>query len=290
MSKLKIITVVALVVVISASMFSSCKKDGVYNPKKKINKIYSQNSKGEKILSETWTWDNDKLMRIDYGGGFEVFEYDKDKLIKFTYNNGNYEKYTYNGSKIDKVELWNKEGNDVLIEYKFEYTENKISKISSKCYISFDDMETSLNNQKNNALRFVLPEQIANIISIPFENKLKNRKTSETVSITMELTWKGDNIEKVIYISNYNSLNLSSTEIFHYTYDNKLNPMYGYLNGRTDATSKNNVKKMIMTDGNEPSLEEEYSYVYDGKFPTEITRTQTLGTHKSTSVTYYEYK
>ena len=293
MSKIKVITVVALVAVMSAGMFSACKKDGVYNPKKKISKIYEQNDNGEKELSETWTWDGNKLARIDYANGnFNVFEYEKDRLINITDRNGNYQKYVYDGSKIDKIQEWSKDGSVLYMEYKFEYKGNKISKITTESSIDFGDfddmyMETSSKSQKSNALRFVLPEQIADIASTELKNNLKSQKALGTISITMELTWKGNNIEKATLTNSTLNIPIST----QFTYDNKSNPMYGFLTGETvGTTSKNNPKKVTITIAGMPMAEQNYSYEYDGNFPTKITATQTSDAETETSVGYIEYK
>ena len=293
MSKLKIITVVALVAVMSAGTFNACKKDGVYNPKKKISKMYDEDFNGEKVLSETWTWDGNKLARIDYpNGDFNVFEYDKDRLINITDKNGNYQKYIYDGSKIDKIQEWSKDGSVLYMEYKFEHKGNKISKITSESSIEdfdFEDFvypETSSKSLKSNALRFVLPEQIANITSAELKNNIKSQKVLGKISISIELTWKGNNIEKAT-LTNNSGLNIPIS--IQLTYDNKSNPMYGLFTGETIVTSKNNVKKMTLTMAGIPITEIDCSYEYEGNFPTKIT-TQTSGTDVETSVGHIEYK
>ena len=292
MRKFKIITVVSLMVIISAATFSSCKKDGVYKPKKKVSKIYEQNLNGEKKLSETWIWDNDKLSRIDYeNGDFDVFEYEKDRLITVTEKDGNYQKYIYSGSKIDEIQYWYKNDDVMYVMYKFEYKGNKLSQITlGYGGILLNDlkgMETSIKNQKSNALRYILPEQIAGIVSIPFEKQLKSRKALEPLSI-MKIIWKGNNIEQVTF----GNKNIEVGAISKYTYDNKLNPMYGLLIEESVISSKNNIKKFTLTNsyGLGDTIEQEYSYMYDGDFPTEVTIKQTIGNIKSTSIIYYEYK
>ena len=57
-------------------VFSSCKKediDGVYDPKKKIDRIYKENLNGEKYLVELWNWDKKQLKSID--------QYDSDGKV-----------------------------------------------------------------------------------------------------------------------------------------------------------------------------------------------------------------
>ena len=74
-------------------VFSSCKKedvDGVYDPKKKIDRIYKENLNGEKYLVELWNWDKKQLKSID--------QYDSDGKV---YNT---ETYSYNDNgQIESV-------------------------------------------------------------------------------------------------------------------------------------------------------------------------------------------
>ena len=44
---------IALVACMVAFAFTSCQKDGVYKPKKKISKIYTSKDGGDRILQET---------------------------------------------------------------------------------------------------------------------------------------------------------------------------------------------------------------------------------------------
>ena len=55
----KILTILAIACV--AFIFAGCQKDGVYNPSKKISKIYYTSTSGNKSLQEIWTW-NGKLL------------------------------------------------------------------------------------------------------------------------------------------------------------------------------------------------------------------------------------
>ena len=54
--------------------FNACKKDGVYNPSKKVSKIYTEvylyDSAGSvtcsiPVLSENYTWDKNRLKELD---------------------------------------------------------------------------------------------------------------------------------------------------------------------------------------------------------------------------------
>ena len=72
------------------ALFISCdKKEGVYNPSKKIQKIYTVED-GDKELSEVWHWDGKVLTSIDYIDDMyattATFSYDKNnRMIFFNY-------------------------------------------------------------------------------------------------------------------------------------------------------------------------------------------------------------
>ena len=53
MKRIHVFLAVATMAVITTGMFSSCKKDGVYNPKKKISRVSAQYSGGDKNLAST---------------------------------------------------------------------------------------------------------------------------------------------------------------------------------------------------------------------------------------------
>ena len=101
-----------------AVSLTSCHKDGVYNPKEKISRIYYQGSgqSAEKQLSELWNWDGKKLSTITYYyntgeiEGTEKFSYDGKRLSRIDYisdfGDGSYLLFTYDGRKLDKVEVY----------------------------------------------------------------------------------------------------------------------------------------------------------------------------------------
>jgi hypothetical protein len=277
-----------ITLILSMICLTSCKKDGVYNPKKKISKIFYQYSGGTKQLNETWTWDKNKLSKIDYGSGYyERFEYDKNQISKIIDSDGDYQKFTYDGSKINKIEFYY--GNTLYEAYKFEHNGNKISKITIEEY-DYDDYEyasKSIKNSKRNILRFILPEQFCEKIEKSLSQK-KNRKAMETYTTTLKLTWKGNNVEEIVYEDMYD--NELYAETSKYTYDKKKNPFDGLLSEIEDSFSKNNVTKMTTTDTDNNYWEYEYSYSYDGNFPKEVTQIYRSGSYTNTSMTYYEYE
>ncbi len=271
--------------------FTSCKKDGVYNPKKKISKIFHQYSGSDKQLSETWTWNKNQLSKIDYqSGNYEIFEYDKKQISKIIDNDGNYQKFTYDGSKINKIEYYY--NNTLSSAYKFEHKGNKISKITMEeyDYDDYDDYEStskSIKSSKRNILRFILPGQSCENIEKSLSQK-KSRKAMETYTTTLKLTWDGNNVEEVVL--GQSSDDEFYSETYKYTYDKKKNPFDGLLSMVEGSLSKNNVTKLTMTGTGNDSWEYEYSYSYDGDFPKEETEVYREGSYTSTHMTYYEYE
>ena len=71
-------------------LLSSCQREPIYNPNKKISKIYYKSSYDSSLLlSETWVWDKDLLKEIHFGEDSRVmrFTYDKKRLTSVQYSN-----------------------------------------------------------------------------------------------------------------------------------------------------------------------------------------------------------
>jgi hypothetical protein len=272
--------------------FTSCKKDGVYHPKKKISKIFNQRSGYNKTLDETWTWDKNQLSKIDYGkGSYQKFEYDKKRISKIIDSDGEYMRFIYDGSKISRIEYYD-EDNTLDLNIKFEHKGNKISKITEEYYYNYDPYSSKSAKKKTSILRFILPEKIAGDIAA-FKSQKKNRKAIETDISTYVLTWKGDNIEKIVYENIDEEDHEVHAVTYKYTYDKKKNPFCEFLYEWGDplGSSKNNVTKESVVDSDNYFWECESSYTYDKNYPKEITSVYRYdGSYTSTYVTFYEYE
>ena len=81
--------------------FTSCQKDGVYTPKKKISEIYYKYSSGNKTLEERWHWNGNLLEKVQYFWGGEngtvFYKYEKKRLIEITDGTESY-KFIYDRS------------------------------------------------------------------------------------------------------------------------------------------------------------------------------------------------
>ncbi len=284
---------ILVVLLASVVMFSSCEKEGVYKPKEKISRIFTQYGSNAKKLSQTWTWDGNLLSRITYSGGaYRDFQYDGSRLVSVRYISGSYTYKTdfiYDGNKLSKIQEYSSDG---LLDYEYTITHDgkKISQINVTEYYYYDDEYKS--TRKSSALDILFPNSVINkdfnkIASKRSENKVASKSAVETYTWSYKFEWDKDNLSKMIYEETYDGEFWSETN--EYTYDDKLNPYYGSMYEIWNPevlTSKNNVVKEVSTDSDGDYDESEYSYQYAGKFPTE--RRHIIGS--SVYTTFYEYE
>ena len=284
MKKLYVFLAVALMSVISMGTFNSCKKDGVYNPKKKISRTFEQ-SYGEE-LRQFFTWDKNKLSKINYGdGSFSVFEYNKNQVSKIIESNGDYITFTYDGSKINKMEHFHK-GKLKLVN-RFEHSGNKITKMTAEGY---DDDDDYMKSKKNDILNFILPVRIDENTKVANHKSHKKNKKATMTSATRKYTWKGNNVVQLDFEQILNDGEVH-TATLKFTYDKMNNPFYGLL--YNFEMSKNNITKTTHIDNYGNYYEFEYSYFYDNIIPFPIECRSTLRYDNSTyasTTTYYEYE
>ena len=268
----RLISLTATLMVLTI-FITSCQEDGVYNPKKKIEKIYLSYG-DDKILTETWTWDKNLLTKVAYGAGriYDVYEYDGKQLSKVTAYVGDKEGYsyvfTYEKSKLLKIEeiLNGKVYETITVEHDGK----KIVKMTLKFV---EDDYKNIKSVRNNKtfttiMRNFLPQPIIDKI---IESSMRKANDYESI---VEFVYDGDNVSKIT-MKEDDDYSISMT----YTYDDKLNPFYNnlYISGESDAVgafSKNNPLTSMVTEiyrGEKFESNITYSYVYDGKFPTEVT-------------------
>ena len=282
-----ILTAMALAVV---AMFSACTKDGVYKPAKKISRIY-ESSGSAKVLSQLWHWDGKKISSID--------NYSSSGSISATYN------FTYDGNKMSRVDCY---ANNMYVE--FIYEGSKLKKFNSyyrgMLEVSGDvthkgskvsQITITYNDKKSGAKSPELMQFEDNIFEliIPCFNKEQHHKASAAKSVetaTYTFTWDGKNISQTVLIAG------SETVTRKYTYDKKKNPYYGDLFAFFDEDiiewgSKNNVLTEIVTEqynGETETRSYNYSYTYDGNWPTIQNISYTSGDYSSSYTRYFEYE
>ncbi len=267
-----------------ATAITSCNKDGVYNPKEKIDKIYVDAGSG-KHLSEDWTWDNKQLKTINYYESdgtidhSETFTYNDNRLSQVdNHEDGETVKYTYDKRRLQQADFYN--NNVLYMTCFFEYADNKLADIKVTTTIA----EKGLNTKGvANPLNYVLPKQSLESI----ENVMKENPTRGSVSFEIDFAWDGNNVSEIgIELDGYNVL-------YAFEYDDKLNPFRNFLNSDLEETlyghgvykSKNNIVSYTLIEaamGYSFSESHYISYTYDGRFP--ATRTA------NNVIEYFEYE
>lgn len=283
--------ILLLTLALFAAFVTSCNKEGVYNPSKKISKIYEEVD-GEKVLSQTWTWDGNKLQMISHGKDgdeYEVFEYNKGQVSKIIeYRAGaerGYTEFTYNKSLLEKMEVYSKgEKTQTVI---VEHEKKKISKLIITDYSeNYDEgvhKSTDRYKQLKQAMRFVAPIDFNYLPE-------KTHKSNEDVAI-VEFTYEGNNVvAQKTTMDNYSIL-------MTYTYDTYKNPFKDALFGSEEMVlSENNVLSSLFSYtvmDEEMNVKNDFSYVYDKKYPTKVEHKMSVDVYgqkfTETFYTYYEY-
>ena len=259
--------------------FYSCEKEGVFNPKQKISKVFTDvvtfnyewdEETGEYIrkefvypkqLIQAWTWNDKKLDKIDFWGfyfsgwGDEwVFEtelvktdryvYENDRLAKIDHGDGYFSIISYDGSKYKRLESYDDE-NNLLVYMDFIYDKNKISRIM------IEEMWGGFIIDKNAELKLLatfIPKEFASKM-VKKNEKNRNTKGINSVIYVFDYTYNGDNIKEIGVEMNYGTDDRMTGTINYVAYDNKNNPFYRKLEfdidtefefGIAAVTSKNN--------------------------------------------------
>ena len=265
-----------------------CEKEGVYNPSKKIKRIYVTYD-NKKVLSQEWSWNKNTLHKIEYfylssGNLFysSTFKYNGKQISEIQDSDGYLTKFSFNGNKYDKVDYYNSKS-ELIISLKFSYSGNKASSVEGQ-FFSSSKSSSSLNNYNQSYLTTIIPEF---------------RLTEENIERIMH-SKGGTSIVKWNF--EYNGNNLSKLELQedgiivahdYEEYDKKINPFYHHnevINLPLNTIlSKNNVLKQRYRNDDGKITTYEFSYSYDGNVPTEVQRRANNSGYISTTTTYYEY-
>ena len=263
------------------SAFYACQKDplGVFNPKMKLNKIYSE--EGTHYLLEEWTWDGATLSKIDYfranGNLDDTHRYlydEKNRLTRIEADN-EYSEFLYDGKMLTTINTYL---HDVLMEtYKLTYNKNKLA------HISITKPSKGMDNV--GMLPFFVPGN-ADLIDSIFPKKDSKIETYNYSSAEIDFQWDEDNVQYMrMKIARPDSIQKLT---FSYVYDNNLNPKNGFLTMLTDHAlindrpqyllcSKNNVLNVLVTNEYDVfSTTKSYTYSYDyyNKYPMKVYSTK----------------
>ncbi|MCR5555259.1 MAG: hypothetical protein K6F29_06980 [Bacteroidales bacterium] len=294
--------------------FNACKKDGVYNPSKKVSKIYTEvylydsvyNVIGSvPMLSQNFTWDKNILKEVDsYCEGEqdykEIFVYDGKRLVRIDYVDPDYISeieqqiiFSYEGSKLHKATFL--DYGDIEEEVEYIYDKNKISEMIYTMYSGL-----SLNILE--PLKQLLDPNMVEVLSLDKEMlacmEAKNGLTHKAGGRTMkiELEWEKDNISRLQVTNGSNRTSVA------FTYDNKKNPFYsrpmedietmvGHEYGLLSVfCNKNNIVQMESTNPMGLTRTVSIEYEYDGSYPVKQTITPPHADPDDIVVKYIEYR
>lgn len=269
MKKIRL-SAIALFVCVLAMVGVSCQKDGVYKPKNKISRIYTQRDGHAKILEQTWNWDKGLLSSVTYNEDDVVlnFLYDGKRLTSIVVE-GEAMNFEYDGSALTRMTL-SDEG-ELLAEYTFKHDGKLITEIETRMDASLaKGINSRLLKTAFNLVAPQMAETQLEQIAIAQESQIKGIYTYTDV-----LTYDGKN---VISMKRHDS-DQKNYE-YTYTYSDKLNPFYHMLYGGEDIVglglSKNAVATYHYEDDviHSRTIDLEVTFPsLDGKFPLQETRT-----------------
>ena len=260
-----------LVIACVAMLFVSCHKDGIYNPSKKISKIYYTGSDGVKNLSQVWTWNkNNTLEKIDFYSGGSLsytynFTYEKKRLVRMNnYANNRSIEYKYEKNMLKEANTYS--GGTLQDTYTFTHKNGKIVKITD----TYLNKKGAIENEIN-PLQFILSEELCQTVD---QNRKRISDSKGTIVWNYELTWEKNNPTKMVVTREGSSANST----YELSYDKKNNPYYNaflnfYFEDNTYSgnLSKNNIVRIeyreIDSDGDQDTGVERYEYTYDGNYP-----------------------
>ncbi len=288
MKKFKFLPIL-LGVLFVASMIS-CTKEGVYNPKKKVQRVYYSVSSAwgsiDKYLGQTWNWDGNKIKSIDHytsNGNTsytENFTYDGNRIVRVDdYKNAEYTTYDYDGSHLKTINYYYR--NKVERTMVFTYNSGKVSQIQ----ITYYDAKKGDRHLTSSIIPF-FPEKVNKAMSA-FAEKAD---VKGVVTANYQFTWTDNNVTKIIASSEGEMTTMT------FTYDAKKNPFLGFLclemgeDGIDSYYSKNNVTQYMESDINGENYILNYTYQYDGNdFPTMCIESELDDEDNYIYTTYYEY-
>ena len=266
MNKFKSFTILMGALILVSMTSCTKEKEGVYTPKKKIQRVYYSSTYTNKYLSQLWNWDGKLLKSIDYywSGGIDWtadFTYDGKRLERVDdYLNSEYVTYAYDGKYLKAASYYYRGNLEATTAY--SYADNKISKMVITYYDSKKSME------KRHLFDAMLPfqQEVAEVAD-KFMDKVATNETLKSLeTFTWQLTWDGNNVSKVsLTVEGY----IATATM---QYDDKNNPFKGFHDLYTDvdddegilfSLSKNNITKMIVNYSDGDTFITNFTYQYN---------------------------
>lgn len=284
-------TATLLGLLVMASLFS-CTKEGVYSPKKKIQRVYYSSTSTDKYLRQSWDWDGGLLEAINYyssGGSLswtENFSYDGKRLVRVDdYLGSEYTTFVYDGKNLKSANYYYKGALEATAAYK--YTDGKLKEMVLTEYEG--DKSKDVRNLRSSVLPFAA--EVTNAIEA-FRASVAERNAAKGIHVfTLQFTWTDDNITRIVATSEGRMQTLSLQ------YDTKNNPLKGFLNLYSVwmediedgdlCFSKNNITSIIYNmDGENEVVNFTYQYNADNYPTMKIEKWADSGNQY---FTYYEY-
>ncbi len=288
---------------------ASCEKDGVYNPKQKIDRVrysyhetdyFDSGNESGNYVQQVWNWNGNTLNSIsfyDEDGDLDYTEnytYDsKKRLSEITWGGSGRYKLVYAGKRLSYIEYFYNSTMRQRLE--FIYDGKNVSEIIKTNYSSSDYKENKVLLSPA-IFRIILPNldvQSADrlLARINAESANKGTTTSptkfETTTSSIKFEWDGKNISRITF--NDGAYRYYVT----YSYDNMKNPFKGLFDldefDFTGICSANNIVKETYIE--DDYMEEyEYTYTYDGKVPSTKTYSHRDSDYAYSYTYSYEYK
>ena len=257
--------------------FNSCEKQnlGIFNPKKKISKVY--NEADAHYLKEQWTWSGDQLQQVEYFKKNGNVDY----TCRYQYENGllsrietedQHSDFIYDGKTLATIETYN--GDQLMETYTLSFEKKKLSHIS---------IRKSAKSTENNLdfLQLFLPG-CDNPLNEYFASSGVKRENYDYSVAEIDFVWEKDNVK-------YMKMKLDRPDsvqnlTFSYVYDDNINPKKNFffllldhalLNDepQTFFCSANNAVGVYVTDSYDifsESVSFTYAYDYYKKYPTKV--------------------
>ena len=276
--------------------FISCEKDnlGVFNPKKKIAKIYSEID--GHYLEEQWSWNLDQLVKVDIfkkNGNLDCsyrYQYENGLLSRIE-TDDQHTDFIYEGKTLAAIKTYN--GDQLAETYTLSFDKKKLS------HISIQKSEKSTGKTIVDILPLFFPDGSDYLFISDAKREHYDYSAAE-----IDFVWEKNNIKHMkMTINRPDSVQkLTST----YVYDDNINPKRNFfallldhalLNDepQTLFCSANNVTGVYITDSFDIFSETTsftYAYDYYKKYPTKVYKTffdDESVTEKKELIYSYEY-
>ena len=301
----------ALYVFVTLILASSCEKEGVYSPEKKISKIYVEGS--WKRLQQEWTWKGDLLQSVSYyDGPFELrFQYDGKQLISITKldKNNMYYFFHYNksGKQLDSLDVYVDNLNQTpnvqhYAHYDFLYNdEGLISGYEEKVYY------LNLYKEDEQALALALQCAVPGLPEVAAQQLAKTDTRNKGDEFgwdkySVSFSYNGENVAECLV-----TINDLYKQSYTFTYTDYQNPSYRLFQSTSFESSSLYSRNLVKTCHYEEHfmgdptydyyMDTEYLYEIAGQYPVKATRNNSYHYYESpdysetyTTIYYYEYK